>query len=178
MANRTLTDIFIRRFEEYKSLGDKTLMRLSQQQMHFTPNETSNSIAIIVKHMHGNMMSRWTNFLTEDGEKPWRQRDNEFEADPSSTEEIIRQWEEGWNTLLNVLRSLSDDDFSKNVTIRSQPLTVADAIVRQLAHYSSHVGQIVFIGKMLLGGQWQSLSIPKGASQTYNDKLTVRKKGS
>lgn len=164
----------IKRFAEYKSLGDKTLGQLNEAQLHVQPNESSNSIAIIIEHMHGNMLSRWTNFLTEDGEKPWRNRDAEFEVPTLSKEQLLHHWEEGWNVVLNALQSLNEDDLLKNITIRSQPLNVIDAINRQLAHYSSHVGQIVYIGKWLLNEKWQTLSIPKGQSQQVNEAMRAK----
>lgn len=151
----------IKRFREYKTLGDKTFAQLSGNDFLFQPNEASNSIAIIIQHMHGNMLSRWTNFLNEDGEKDWRNRDEEFEEQDLSREQLIQKWEEGWNLLLHTLDSLNSEDLLKQVTIRHQPLIVVDAINRQLAHYSTHVGQIVYIGKWIRGNQWTSLSIPK-----------------
>lgn len=164
----------IKRFAEYKTLGDKTLAQLSEAQLHVQPNESSNSIAIIIEHMHGNMLSRWTSFLTEDGEKPWRNRDAEFETSTLSKEQLLQHWEEGWNVVMQALQSLKEDDLLKNITIRSQPLNVIDAINRQLAHYSSHVGQIVYLGKWLQGDKWQSLSIPKGQSQQVNEAMRAK----
>ncbi len=127
------------------------------------PNEASNSIAIIIQHLNGNMLSRWTNFLTEDGEKKWRKRDEEFEEYHLSKEQLIALWNEGWKVFLETLESLTGDDLLKTITIRSQPLVVVDAINRQLAHYSYHVGQIVYLGRWIKGNVWQSLSIPKKA---------------
>ena len=161
----------IKRFKEYKALGDKTFEQLNEEEMHFQPNEASNSIAIIIQHMHGNMLSRWTNFLTEDGEKDWRKRDEEFEVHHLSKEELLALWEEGWKVFLDALASLEGDDLLKTITIRSQPLLVVDAISRQLAHYSYHVGQIVYIGRWMKNGEWKSLSIPKGGSTDYNKSL-------
>jgi hypothetical protein len=158
---RAYLESVIKRFSEYKSLGDKTFAQLSENDFFFQPNEASNSIAVIIQHMHGNMLSRWTNFLSEDGEKDWRQRDEEFEEQELSREQLILKWEEGWKLVLNTLGSLTAEDLLKQVTIRQQPLTVVDAINRQLAHYSTHVGQIVYIGKWIRGNQWTSLSIPK-----------------
>ena len=161
----------IKRFGEYKELGDKTFIQLDEQQMKVAPNESCNSIAVIIQHMHGNMVSRWTNFLTEDGEKPGRRRDREFESQGYSKERLLQLWQEGWQTLFHALDSLQPDDLTKNITIRTQPLVVVDAINRQLAHYCSHVGQIVYLGKWLKGEAWQSLSIPKGSSAAFNDSL-------
>ena len=164
-------DSAIKRLREEKALGDKTMAQLNSEAMLWQPNETSNSIAIIVQHMHGNMLSRWTNFLTEDGEKNWRKRDAEFEPSVLSKEVLLHLWEEGWNTLFHTLNSLKPDDLLKTITIRSQPLLVVDAINRQLAHYSYHTGQIVQLGKWLLDATWQNLSIPKGASLDFYSKL-------
>jgi hypothetical protein len=161
----------IKRFAEYKALGDKTFAQLSDEQMLWQPNEATNSIAIIVQHLHGNMLSRWTNFLTEDGEKPWRQRDAEFETAVTSKEEMLKRWEEGWAVLFGALNELTENHLGQTITIRSQPLFVVDAINRQLAHYSYHVGQIVLLGKWLKGDAWQTLSIAKGKSQQYNQAI-------
>lgn len=160
-----------KRFQEYKTLGDKTIAQLPEAQLHMLPNATSNSIAMIVQHLSGNMQSRWTNFLTEDGEKPWRNRDAEFEAQPSSKEALLERWEKGWSVLFDGLGALHEDDLLKNITIRTQPLNVVDAINRQLAHASYHVGQMVFLGKWLLADNWQTLTIPKGQSQQVNDQM-------
>jgi hypothetical protein len=161
----------IKRFREYKTLGDKTFDQLEENDFHFAPNASSNSIAIIIRHMHGNMMSRWTNFLTEDGEKEWRQREEEFEEKPADKAELLRTWDEGWQVLLNTMNALKEEDLVKTITIRSQPLTVTDAINRQLAHYSYHVGQLVYIGRWIRETEWKSLSIPKGNSEAYNQQM-------
>ncbi len=159
------------RFKEYKSLGEKTFAQLSEEEMLRQPNEASNSIAIIIQHLHGNMLSRWTNFLTEDGEKEWRKRDAEFKVRNLSKEQLVKLWIEGWKVFLETLESLTEKDLLKTVTIRTQPLIVIDAINRQLAHYSYHVGQIVYLGRWMKEGDWLSLSIPKGNSQLYNQQM-------
>lgn len=164
----------IKRFREYKSLGEKTFAQLGEEQFHIQPNDASNSIAIIIQHMHGNMLSRWTNFLTEDGEKSWRSRDDEFETTKLSKAALLDMWEEGWSSCLNALSSLKEDDLVKSVTIRSQPLLVIDAVNRQLAHYSYHVGQVVYLGRWMKDGDWKSLSIPKGNSQAYNTEMEAK----
>lgn len=161
----------IKRFKEYKALGDKTFAQLSGEQMLVQPNEASNSIAVIIQHMHGNMLSRWTNFLTEDGEKPWRQRDAEFEEKILTKDQLLQLWEEGWQVFLAALESLTEEDLLKTITIRLQSLVVVDAINRQLAHYSYHVGQLVYLGRWMKEADWQSLSIPKGSSETFTRKL-------
>src|SRR5688572_6260512 len=133
-----------RQFLYYKKLGEGAMEQLEAESLFWQPNEESNSISIIVKHLHGNMLSRWTNFLTEDGEKPWRNRDEEFELKQLTKAQIVLLWNEGWETFLQSLSSLTDNDLTKTVSIRKEKLEVIDAINRQVAHYSYHVGQIVF----------------------------------
>ena len=174
LATEFLTSC-IKRFGEYKSLGEKTFAQLSEEEFHFQPNEASNSIAVIIQHLHGNMVSRWTNFLTEDGEKPWRKRDAEFEARLLTKKDLMVLWEEGWNVVLESLSSFTEEDLLKTITIRSQPLIVIDAINRQMAHYSYHVGQIVYLGRWMKNGEWKSLSIPKGDSLTFNKEMEAKK---
>lgn len=159
--------IVIKRFKSLKDLGDKTIEQLSDQEIHWTYNEESNSVAIIVKHMSGNMVSRWTEFLTSDGEKDYRNRDDEFVDDITSKYDLLIVWERGWKTLLSALSNLKEDDLLKQITIRGEQHSVIDAIERQVAHYAYHVGQIVYLGKQMKNDFWQNLSIPKGKSQTY-----------
>ena len=158
-------------FHQQKSLGDKTIEQLDEENISWQYNENSNSIAIIVQHLWGNMLSRWTNFLTEDGEKEWRDRDTEFEPVIKTKEELKQKWEAGWQCVFSALDSLTENDLDKTIFIRKEPQTVIDAITRQLAHYSNHVGQIVYAGKMMLNNQWVSLSIPKGNSKDFNKKM-------
>ncbi|WP_184544172.1 DUF1572 domain-containing protein [Mucilaginibacter sp. FT3.2] len=158
----------ITQFTYYKKLGEKTFAQLNDADLFWRFNEESNSIAIIVKHMAGNMLSRWTDFLNTDGEKEWRNRDIEFEDAVNTREEIMNAWNQGWECLFGALNAITPDDWQKTIYIRNEPHRVEDAINRQLAHYPYHVGQIVFIGKMIAGSKWQSLSIPKGNSQQYN----------
>jgi hypothetical protein len=160
----------IKRLRYYKLLGEKTFEQLpNDDDFHATPNTASNSIAVIIQHVSGNMLSRWTNFLTEDGEKSWRSRDEEFEIQPrQSKQELMDKWEKGWACFLDALNKLSEDDLLKTVYIRQEPLLVIDAINRQLAHYPYHVGQILYIAKMIKGAGWRSLSIEKGQSEAYN----------
>ncbi len=157
----------IKQFEYYKMLGDKTFEQIPAEKLFWQYNENSNSIATIVKHLWGNMLSRWTDFLLSDGEKEWRNRDAEFENDFTTKQELIEKWTEGWNVFLNTLKSLNEQDLEKTIYIRNQGHTVLEAINRQLAHYPYHIGQIVFIGKMSVEN-WNSLSIPKGNSNQYN----------
>ena len=158
----------IKRLKYYKDLGEKTFDQLDEPGFHFNPTAESNSIAIIVQHLAGNMLSRFTNFLTEDGEKESRQRDDEFELHPYTKQQVIDLWQKGWQCCLSALESLQEDDLLKPITIRQEPLTVVDAINRQLAHYPYHIGQIIFIGRMIKKEKWKNLSIPKGKSQAYN----------
>ncbi len=158
----------IKQFDYYKSLGDKTFINLSFEDFQKEFVKDSNSIAVIVKHLVGNMLSRWTNFLTEDGEKSWRHRDQEFENTFTSKTDIIENWNRGWQCLFDAINTLKTDDLERIIYIRNQGHTVTEAINRQLAHYSYHVGQIIFLGKLLQGENWKSLSIPKGNSSKYN----------
>lgn len=158
----------IKRFKYYKDLGEKTFEQLDEKDFHYLPTSESNSIAVIVQHLTGNMLSRFTNFLTEDGEKEWRQRDDEFEIHNYTRQQVIDLWNSGWECFLNALESLTENDLQTIVYIRKEPLSVIDAIDRQLAHYPYHIGQIVFIGRMIKNKDWKSLSIPKGQSDQYN----------
>jgi Protein of unknown function (DUF1572) len=155
----------VKRLAYYKELGDKTLAVLTDADFHFQPNEESNSVAIIIQHVSGNMISRWTDFLTSDGEKEWRQRDQEFEIVHSSKEQLIALWEKGWVICLGAINSLTEDDLLKTIYIRQEPLYVIDAINRQLAHYPYHVGQIIYVAKMRRNEKWGSLSMPRNKSQ-------------
>ena len=157
-----------RQFQQYKSLGEKSLERLESDQLIYTPAPESNSVAVVVKHMWGNMRSRWTAFLTEDGEKPWRQRDEEFEEGAVSKETVMQWWEEGWACVFDALKDLTDEDLDRIITIRGEGHTVMDAINRQLTHYAYHVGQVVYLAKMLKGEAWDSLSIPRGGTAAFN----------
>ena len=164
----------INRFNIHKELGDKTFEQLTEKDFHFQPNEESNSIAIIIQHIAGNLLSRWTDFLTADGEKEWRNRDTEFNDQNLTKEQLLELWEKGWDCCLNSLKSLKEDDLMKTVYIRSEALIAIDAINRQLAHYPSHVGQIIYIGKIIKNKNWQSLSIAKGQSDAYNQQMNVK----
>jgi hypothetical protein len=161
----------INRIYGYKILADKTFSQLEEKDFHYAPNEESNSIAVIIQHMSGNMLSRWSNFLTEDGEKEWRNRDAEFDTSSLSKAQLLEHWEQGWDCMINTFRSLKEEDLLKTIYIRHEPHIVIDAINRQLAHYPSHVGQIMYIGKMILNTKWQSLSIPRGRSADFNKMM-------
>ena len=173
--NSNYLESAIKQFEYYKMLGDKTFAQISDDQLFYQFNEDSNSIAIIVNHLSGNMLSRWTDFLTSDGEKEWRNRDAEFENEIQTREEMLEKWDKGWSCLFNTLSELNEQDLDKIIYIRNQGHTVMEAINRQLAHYPYHIGQIVFIGKML-SEKWNSLSIPKGNSTQYNSEKFSKQK--
>lgn len=159
-----------KQFEYYKRLGERTFDQLEDEQLFWQYNEASNSIAIIVKHLHGNMLSRWTDFLTSDGEKEWRNREGEFEDDWKTRAQLVEKWNEGWQCLFTALDTINDDNIDNVIYIRNMGHTVTEAINRQLAHYAYHIGQIVFLGRMMKNEEWQSLSIPKGASKAYNEE--------
>jgi len=159
------------RFKSVKSLGDQAIKQLSEDDIHWTLNEESNSVAVIVTHLSGNMVSRWGDFLNSDGEKPDRNRDQEFFDNISSKTELIETLEKGWNTLFEALNNLSEIDLLKNVYIRGESHSVLEAIERQLAHYAYHIGQIVYIGKQIKSEDWESLSIPKGKSESYLQQM-------
>ena len=161
MLGSTYLDTAKSRFRYYKELGEKTFDQLNEEDFHYKPNEESNSIAIIIQHMSGNMLSRWTNFLTEDGEKEWRMRDDEFEVHQYSKQQLVDIWNKGWSCFFNAIGSLGENDLMKTIYIRNEPLFVIDAINRQLAHYPHHVGQILYIGKIIKGENWKNLSIEK-----------------
>ncbi len=146
---------------QYKSLAERAMAQVTDAQLTQVLDPESNSIATLVKHMAGNMRSRWTDFLTTDGEKPDRQRDGEFETPPATRAEIMYMWEAGWQYVFRALEPLSDADLARTVTIRAEPHSVMQAISRQIAHYAQHIGQIVFLAKHFQAADWKSLSIPR-----------------
>lgn len=165
-----------KQFLYYKTLGEKTIEQLEPEQLFVAVNENTNSIATIVKHLSGNMLSRWTDFLNSDGEKEWRNRDAEFENDLQSKEAVLVAWNKGWECLFNALNELQPEQLSQILYIRNEGHTVVEAINRQLAHYPYHVGQIIFYAKQLKNSNWESLSIPKNKSNSYNaDKFAQDK---
>ena len=163
-------------FEYYKSLGEKTFDQLDEKDLFWQKSKESNSIAIMVNHLWGNMKSRWTAFLTSDGEKEWRNRDMEFESVIQSKDELLDKWDDGWKCLFHALDSINENNFNTKVFIRNQEHSILEAINRQLAHYSYHVGQIVYVGRLIKGSNWVSLTIPKGSSSEFNrDKFAKGK---
>ena len=161
----------IQEFARLKQLGERTFSQLDDRELNASLAPGANSVAVLVRHLYGNMRSRWTDFLTTDGEKPDRFRDREFDDAPLARADLVRLWEDGWAILFKALNSLTDADLTRIVTIRSEPHTVVHAIQRQLAHYGGHVHQIVMIGKCLKGDGWNTLSIPRGASDAFNAKM-------
>jgi len=158
-------------FRAYKKMADKAIAQVNDDELFVTIDDESNSIAIVMKHMAGNMLSRWTDFLTTDGEKPTRNRDMEFVIESRDKDELIDYWERGWNALFTAVEPLQLDDFEKTVSIRGEEHTIVKAINRQLTHYAYHIGQIVFLAKHFRSSEWKSLSIPKNKSAAFNQYL-------
>ena len=165
---RKLIESIAGEYLRYKALGEGAFAQLADAQLSSESGDGTNSIAVIVWHLAGNLKSRFTDFRTADGEKPWRNREEEFARREVSRQELLAKWEDGWTALFAALAELSDEDLSATITIRRQALTIDKALLRSLAHASYHVGQIVHIAKVLRGAEWQSLSIPRGASEAYN----------
>jgi hypothetical protein len=163
-------------FQYYKKLAERAIAQCPDEGLFTTLDAESNSIAIIVKHMAGNMRSRWTDFLTSDGEKPDRNRDTEFEAPPTTRAELLEMWERGWKLLFGALEPLSDAELTRTITIRTEPHSVLQAINRQVAHYSYHVGQIVYLARYFTGDKWQTLTIPKKKSSEFNRQAAAGEK--
>jgi hypothetical protein len=159
-----------KQFAQYKALGEKAMAQVPEEKLYWQYNPQTNSIAVIVKHLSGNMLSRFTDFLTSDGEKEWRDRDGEFENESFSGAALFSIWNTGWDRLFQTLHTLSGEDLSKSIFIRSEEHTVMEAINRQLTHYASHIGQIIYICKMIADNQWKTLSIPKNRSKEFKVK--------
>ena len=163
-------------FLYYKTIGEKAINQIDEDQLFVSLNQDNNSIAVIVKHLSGNMLSRWTEFMTTDGEKDWRNRDAEFVETITTKQELLEIWKKGWNCFFDALNSIQPEQLSTLIYIRNEGHTILEAINRQLAHYPYHVGQIVFYAKMLKTSNWESLSIPKNKSNNYNsDKFSKEK---
>jgi len=175
MKNEYLNSVK-KQFEYYKWVGEKTFGQLDDKNLYWQFSKESNSIAIIVNHIWGNMKSRWTNFLLSDGKKKWRKRDLEFESVIKTKTELFEKWNEGWKFLFNALDSIDEENFEMKVYIRNQEHSILEAVNRQLAHYSYHIGQIVFIGKMIKGDKWKSLTILKGKSKEFNKEKFLKGK--
>jgi len=160
-----------KQFTQYKSLAEKAMVQIPDDQLSWQFNDETNNLVTIVKHLAGNMLSRFTDFLTTDGEKPWRNRDREFENEDLNRAQLMALWNEGWNCLFQVLNALSTDDLSRIVLIRNEKHSVMEAINRQMTHYAYHVGQIVYISKMIAGSLWKPLTIPRNGSKDFNNKM-------
>lgn len=158
----------IQLLRDYKRTGELAIRQIPEEKVFWQYNAESNSVAIIVKHLWGNMLSRWTDFLESNGEKPWRERDEEFEPGVATMEELWSKWDEGWQVLFAALETLTEDDLMRIVVIGHKEHSVVDAISRQLAHYATHIGQIIYLAKMLADKPWESLSVPKGQSPKFN----------
>ncbi len=159
-------------YRRYKALAEAAVAQVGDEELGFAGQEGGNSIEMLMRHIAGNLKSRFTDFRTSDGEKPWRRRDDEFEAASVTRAELLQMWEDGWTVVLGELAKLSDADLGDTVTVRRQPLRIDEALHRSLAHTAYHVGQIVFMAKAMRGGGWQTLSIPRGKSEEYNRTAT------
>jgi len=182
MTDTGLTDIGTLYLEEafrslrgHKRMADAAMAQLSDEQFFAMPSEESNSVAIIVKHVAGNMRSRFTDFLTTDGEKPDRKRDSEFITNADNRANLLSAWEQGWQLVLDTVKSLRPDDLTRTITIRAEPHTVLQAINRQIGHTAQHVGQIVFVAKHWKGSDWQTLSVPRGQSEQFNAEMRKKR---
>jgi uncharacterized damage-inducible protein DinB len=171
MAGRLVVDAFEREFQKTRQLCDRSIAQLSEAQLHARLDAEANSVAMLMGHLAGNMRSRWTDFLTSDGEKPWRQRDAEFEPPALDHAALMASWQSGWQVLFDTLATLTDDDLTRTITIRGEGQSVLSALTRQLAHYAGHAYQIVLVAKHLKGDAWDVLSIPRGQSAAYEAKL-------
>ncbi len=176
MKNNNYLESIKKQFLYYKTIGEKAIDQLEEEQLFISVNDNTNSIATIIKHLSGNMLSRWTDFLTSDGEKEWRNRDSEFNETLNSKEEILELWNAGWNCFFNALNVMQDLELTTIIYIRNEGQSILDAVNRQLAHYPYHIGQIVFYAKMLKKDEWNSLSIPKNKSDLYNDDKFSKEK--
>ena len=168
---RNFLTLSLDRFEQLRDLGSKTFEQLTEDDIHWSPDKESNSIAVIVQHLSGNMLSRFTDFLTSDGEKPVRHRDEEFIEQHLTREALKKRWELGWTCVFSAIRPLTIADMDKEIFIRGESHTVMEAILRALSHFAYHVGQIVYIGKHLKSSEWKTLSIPRGKSEEYNKSM-------
>lgn len=167
--------IINQQFKHFKERSEKGIQQLSEEELHWKPNAKSNNIAIIIKHLSGNMHSRWMNFLTTDGEKDYRDRDLEFVDDIKSKEQLMQIWEDGWKLLFNTIKNLNPEDLHKTVTLRQQPLSVLHSLQTEVTHISYHLGQILYIGKQIKDKEWNILSIPINDSNEFNNKFQQKK---
>lgn len=169
-----ILDVVRDEFQKIKKLADRSIAQLDDDQLWVKLDPEANSVAVLMRHMAGNMRSRWTDFLTSDGEKPDRQRDREFDEDRRERTALVAEWEDGWRRLFEALAPLTDADLQQTVVIRAEPHSVYRAISRQLAHYAGHAYQILFVAKHLCGPRWQTLSVPRGQSEQFNQVMLAR----
>ncbi|MEX0662482.1 MAG: DUF1572 family protein [Balneolaceae bacterium] len=169
-SKSTAPDGSVRLFKYYKLLVEKSITQLKDEELHQTPSNELNSVAILMKHLSGNMISRWTNFRTEDGEKSWRNRDNEFINDIKTRKELLNYWEKGWNVLFESLHSIENNELNQLIYIRNEGHTILEAVERHLAHVAYHTGQIVMLAKWIRGESWETLTIPKGKTEEFNQE--------
>lgn len=170
-ADLSFLAVCIAEFRKTRSIADRCIEQLSDTELHTRINPFQNSVAVIMQHLAGNMLSRWSDFLTTDGEKPGREREQEFEEHRRSRAALLERWQKGWTALLTALEALTEADLRREVRIRKEPHSVAQAIIRQLAHYNVHLGQIQVIGKHLRGAEWEYISIPPGGSAEFNARM-------
>ncbi|MHC4471540.1 MAG: DinB family protein [Planctomycetota bacterium] len=171
---RHYLDTALATFRRQKALAERAIAQLEDDELHRAPAEGSNSVAVRVRHLAGNMRSRFTDFLGSDGEKSWRRRDEEFVSESEPREALLARWQAGWSTVFDAVCGLADADLERIVRVRGEPLTALEAIQRQVGHYSYHVGQIVYVARQLAGERWESLSIPPGESDRYNESKGYR----
>ena len=171
-----ILEVALDEFQKIKKLADKSIEQLSDEQLHQTLDDEANSVAVLMRHMAGNMRSRWIDFLTSDGEKPTRMRDREFEDPGQTRAELLAEWEHGWTCVFDALTPLTDADLQRTVVIRGEPHTVYKAISRQVAHYAGHAYQILLLAKHLFGPTWKTLSIPRGQSEEFNRRMLAKLK--
>lgn len=176
MPTESILSVAIEELQKVKKLADKSIEQLSDAQLHATIDPEANSIAVLMRHMAGNMRSRWVNFLTSDGEKPDRMRDGEFEDPRQTRAELLAEWEHGWQCVFGALQPLSDADLQRTVMIRGEAHSVYKAISRQVAHYAGHAYQILLLAKHLQGANWKTLSIPRGQSEEFNRRMMAKLK--
>ena len=176
MPDRPILSAALDEFQKIKKLADKSIEQLSEAQLHATIDPEANSVAILMRHMAGNMRSRWINFMTSDGEKPERMRDREFEDPGQTRAELIAEWEHGWQCVFDALTPLTDADLQRTVMIRGEAHTVYKAISRQVAHYAGHAYQILLLAKHMQGSNWKTLSIPRGQSEEFNRRMLAKLK--
>jgi hypothetical protein len=175
--NSPVLDVARDELQKIKQLADKAIAQLSDDELYRRLDPESNSVAILMRHMAGNMRSRWTGFLTSDGEKPDRHRDQEFEEPTRSRLELLAEWEDGWRRVFDALEPLTDEDLGRTIYIRAEPHSVYKAISRQVAHYAGHAYQILLLGKHMKGAAWQTLSVPRGQSEEFNRRMLARLRG-